>query len=190
MEQRNLFLEKVNDSLLEEQAIALLIEKGYLVKKLPQLMDSNLKVDSPSKLVIFFCDTLERHRTNFNLACSTASKKEAGFAKKFFESRKATGISKAKAYEECCYLIQAAFKFEKELGLNSPITSMAIFGTDTMGWVTEKLLTIVNGENRQLKAKEDEAWFNNYYSRIEETSLTDKEFSETTAKLDRILKNG
>ena len=127
------------------EAKELLLEHGYIVKD-PVLKKSD--VQTPSQLVRFFYDTLARYNPQMKFVFA-GNPRDRGIAKRFIESRISLGSSQERALAECCELIEVLFRYEEYLGLSFKVTSMGVLGQDSMSWVTERLVQIYEGLNRQ-----------------------------------------
>lgn len=153
-----------------QEAVDFLKDKGYVVSG-PLLKKGGVR--TPSQLVRFFYETFIRYNPEVEMYYTGSRKRDLDIAKKFIEARRSTGISKARAAEECCILIEHLFKYEEQLKLPFKVTSMAVLGQDKMAWVTEKLLDAYNGYNKQISDFEEKIWFDNFYKQQERRIIED-----------------
>ncbi len=166
-----------------EDASTLLKSHGYRVQS-PPLKSRNVRM--LKDLVRFFYDNMERHHPDSRFICSPSMKRDLGIAKRFVESREATGISKRRALAECCEIIETLFRFEEDIGLNNPATSMAILGNGNMAWVTEKAIQICNKQNNDIKERNNEAYFEQLSKKQSLQTLTEEEHEKLLTDLDNL----
>ena len=167
-----------------DEAKELLQEHGFLVRG-PLI--SRAEVETPAQLVRFFYDTMAKYRPQTSLSYGGCNKKERGLARKFIQSRRDLGVSKKRAIAECCELITLLFKYEPYMGLNFPVTNMSPLGQDNMSWVTEKLVNIYEGFNREVNEAEDRRWFEELYKEQEET-IREQRLVEAREHLDEVIR--
>lgn len=148
-----------------EDAKALLEENGYLVRG-PLILKKSVK--GPADLVKFFYDRLAFYNPDMVMYYSGSRKRDLDLAKKFIDARQNSGVSKARAIGECCEIIENLFKYESKLGLNFKVTSMSVLGQDSLGWITDKLIDIINGFNADMADEKESLWFDEFYRSQEE----------------------
>lgn len=165
-------------------AKALLLKHGYIVKD-PAVPKH--EVQTPSQLVRFFYDTMARYNPQFKLVFA-GNPKDRGIAKCFIESRISLGASPERAVAECCELIELLFKYEDCLGLSFKVTSMGVLGQGTMSWVTERLVQIYEGVNRQVNREEEGSWWQALYDH-QEANVDLDALENARNKMDRILES-
>ena len=166
-----------------DDAIELLREQGYLVRG-PLLSRTNVK--TPAQLVRFFYDTLSRYRPDRQYGHAGSKQRDRAIAKQFIEARKSTGVSKARALQECCDLIELLFEHEPLLHLSRPITSMGVLGQDRLGWITERLVGIKEGLDNEAAAAEDALYFERL-SRKQENVVDTERLSKARKRMDKVL---
>lgn len=164
-------------------AIELLQENGYLVRG-PLLKKNEVK--TPAQLVRFFYDTLMRYRPDRDYGHTANSQRDRGIAKQLIESRQSTGVSKARAVQESCEIIELLFEYEPLLHLSRPITSMNVLGQDRLGWITERLLGIKEGLDNEATAIEDALYFDKL-SREQEKIVDVIRLTEARERMDKVL---
>ncbi len=169
-----------------EDAKKLLEDHGYIIRG-PLLHKHNVK--SPSDLVKFFYDKMIEYNPNMSMHYSSTRKRDLGTAKAFIEARQGLGVSKARALLECCVLIETLFKYEERLGLNFKVSSMSVLGQEALGWITDKLVDIVNGFNTEIAAEKDTIWFEKFY-REQEASVPDRFVAQANKLLGLEVKDG
>lgn len=167
-----------------EDAKKLLQENGYSVKG-PLICSSEVK--TPAQLVRFFYDTMARYNPQFKMVYSGNTKKDHSIAKRMIEGRIEAGSTMDRALSECCMLVETLFKYEEHVGLNFKVTSMGVFGLDSMAWVTERLWEIYEGVNRQVSRHEEQKWWDELYKK-QEITYNESGLTEARKKMDRILK--
>jgi len=165
-----------------KEAKDLLQEHGYVVKG---PLASKYKVQTAPQLVHFFYDTLALYNPQFKLVFS-GNPKDRAIAKRMIESRTEQGASRERAVVECCELITLLFKYEEALGLTFKITSMGVLGHEKMAWVTERLLQIYEGVNRQVSQEEEYIWWQSLYDR-QEQGVDEFKLENARIKMDKIL---
>ncbi len=148
-----------------EDAKKLLEDHGYMIRG-PITLRENVK--TPADLVRFFYDKMTEYNPSMLMHYSNTRKRDLGMAKAFIEARQALGVSKPRAITECCALIETLFKHESKMGLNFKVSSMSILGQEALGWITDKLVDMVNGFNTQLATEQDTIWFEGFYREQEE----------------------
>lgn len=149
-----------------QDAKTLLEDNGYLVRG-PLILRKDIK--GPADLLKFFYDRMAFYNPNMLLPYSDSRKRDLGIAKNVIEARQAQGVSKVRAIGECCELIENLFKYEKYLGLNFKVTSMSVLGQEALGWITDKLIDIINGYNTEIEAEKEILWFEEFYNKQEAT---------------------
>ena len=167
-----------------EDAKKLLQENGYVVRG--PLLPKHA-VQTPAQLVRFFYDVMAQYNPQFTMVYAGNVQKERAVAKRFIESRIDAGSSRERAIEECCELIILLFKYEKYLGLSFPITSMSVFGQESMGWLTERLWQIYVGINDEIEEAEDQRWFDEFYKEQEE-NVSKERLEAAKSRMDKVLK--
>ena len=165
-------------------AIDLLKENGYMVRG-PLTKKTNVK--TVAHLITFFYDTLLKYRPDRKYGYGSPTKKDRGLVAQFIASRQATGVSRGRAIQECCELIDLLFRYEHILGLSRPITSLSVLGQEKFGWVTERLLGIKAGVDGEATAEEDAKYFDQLY-RQQEKKVDLKKLEEAKTRMDEVLK--
>lgn len=179
----NLLLDGRSQDQKIEEAISLLRENGYLVRgPLP----TRTEVKTAAQLVRFFYDTLLKYRPDREYGHTGSSQRDRGIAKQLIESRKATGVSRARALQESCDIIELLFEYESLLHLSRPITSINLLGQDRLGWITERLLAIKEGLDNEATAAEEALYFERL-ARTQETIVDEERLSKAKERMDKVL---
>lgn len=163
------------------EAIEFLREQGYLVRG-PLVGEANIK--GVPDLVRFFYDTMAYHNPGHTIGFYGSRKRDALLARKFIESRVATGIGKKRALLECCGLIETLFKHQDKL--NITVTSMSFLGQDKMAWVMECVIAVHNKLNKEVNQELDELWFDRFY-KVQENEHKESDVVDAIKELDKIL---
>jgi len=179
----NFFLDGRSQDQKIADAISLLRDNGYLVRG-PLL--SKTKIKTAAQMVRFFYDTLLRYHPDREYGHSGNKQRDRGIAKQLILSREATGVSKARALQESCDIIELLFKHEALLHLSRPITSLSVLGQDRLGWVTERLLAIKEGLDNEALAAE-EAFYFEHLSRSQEAVVDEERLAKAKERMDGIL---
>lgn len=179
----NIFLDGRSTRQRIEAAKEFLLEHGYLVRG-PIMIRNQVK--NSTQLVRFFYDTMVKYRPRLEMVYAGNIKKDRVIAKRLIEARVGLGVSRQRAIAECCEFIIILFQYEDYLGLSFPVTSMSVFGQESMGWVTEKLWHIYEGLNRIIDQEEDQLWFDRIYNE-QEKNISDESLVKARDKMDRIL---
>jgi len=138
----------IRDQVVETKCVEYLKTLGYKVAKPLSMTYKNIK--NVNELVNFFYALVDYHYPS-PVGYYRNIPKDRAIAKRFVESRmEASQLSKKDAIKECAFMIDALFKYADEFNFKNNPVSFGIFGQESMGWVTEKLIRIV------LKKKEEE----------------------------------
>jgi hypothetical protein len=159
---------------LLKEAQDLLLASGYIVRPPIQLSTT---VKTPGQLVKFFYGKLAYYNPEFSMIYDGDKKRDLAIAKKFIEARRESGMSRPRAIQECCNLIEFLFANEKGLELTYKVTSMVVLGQDKMAWFTDKLITAYNGYNIGVEKIKEQVWQENLYN--EQELKVNKELVET-----------
>jgi len=124
-------------------------ELGYIVIS-PKKLD-NSSVKNIEQLVDFFYSRLCYKHPDRNIHYSKSSKKDYRLASVFVKSRQEVCGNKAKALQECTSIIGCVIENEELFGFSDPLSSMAFFGQDNMKWVSDKAISIINGDNEHVE---------------------------------------
>ena len=178
----NLFLDGRSTAQKIGDAKDLLLKHCYLVR-VPIIPREDVR--NPTQLVQFFYDTLARYHPRFEMVYEGSIKKDRAIAKRFIRARMDLGVSKPRAITECCEFILLLFRYESYLGLSFPVTSMSVFGQESMGWITEKVWQIYEGINTEIDLEEDQLWFDRLY-REQEKDVSEERLTEARDRMDRI----
>lgn len=165
-----------------KDAEELLKSHGYLVRG-PLLGKSEVK--TPAQLVLFFYDVMSKYNPERQFMFSNGPR-DRGIAKRFIESRMSLGMEQERAILECCELIEVLFKYEDQIGINFAVTSMGVLGQDSMGWVTERLVQIREGLNREVNNDEEARWLQGIHD-YQEDHISETRLVEARTALDKIL---
>jgi hypothetical protein len=166
-----------------EEAKKLLMDNGYVIRG-PLIKKTGVR--TPNDLVRFFYDTLTKTKPDLKLGYGGNINRERAIAKRFIDSRVATGTSKQRAIIECCDLIELLFKYEYTIGLEQPVLSMSVLGQDSMYWVTEKLVCLYEKLNVLVVKEEDQKWLDKTI-KLQECTVNEDILLRKQTELDRIL---
>ena len=168
-----------------QEAIDFLQAEGYAVRG-PLLYHTDVK--TPAHLVRYFYDVLIKYRPENKTIYGGNKTKDLVIAKQLIAARRKTGCTIKRAIGESCELIDLLFKHEDRLGLTFTVTSMSVLGQGKLVWVTERLLQIREGHDRQVSKDADESFFqdlfSSQYENIKQTNL-----DIAREKLDKVLEN-
>lgn len=113
---------------------------GYKVVQLPKYLNIMKSLDD---LISFFYSMLELKYPG-HISDHRNIAENRAIAKRFVEARrKASGISKKEALNECAEIIRTVFNNEHEFNFKYKMT-FRLFGQDKFGWVTDKAIQIIN----------------------------------------------
>lgn len=135
-----------------EEAVSLLRSNGYLVIKKDPIDKSSVK--NASELVDLFYALLQYHNTSRKLHYSKSNKLDFKLAKNLIKSRqeisgdKKTGLMESAAIVRCVVENESLFMFKE------PLSSFSCFGTDTMKWVVDRAISIINNENYEAEKRD------------------------------------
>jgi hypothetical protein len=149
MEQSFLF---IDDSDKIEKAIDLLKDNGYYVIK--EIPVEECFIKSSSDLIELFYSTLQFFNPERPIHYSQSVGVDKKVASSFVKSRMLTGCNKKRALLECANIIKCIIMNEDKLSLSFKITSMSILGQDTLKWVTDRAISILNREAYDVEYKE------------------------------------
>ena len=130
--------------LTEEGYIKFLEEKGYVISP-PQ--KETVSINTIDGLLNFFYSSMYKYNKDRNLRF-TPMHEDRKFISNFIKSRQIGGIKKSVAIAECTQIVETMFKYEKYLGLSSPITSTTILCQD---WFINKVINIINNEDKYIE---------------------------------------
>jgi len=137
----------IRAQIIETKCAEYLKECGYKVVAPVLVTYKNIK--NVNELVRFFYVLVDYHYPS-PMGYYRNISKDRAIAKRFVENRvEASQISKEDAIKECAFMIESLFKYADEFKFKNNPTSFGIFGQESMGWVTEKLVHII------LKKKEE-----------------------------------
>lgn len=169
-----------------EEAIELLLSLGFGVR--PPL-EGATTIRTPTGLVKFFYNCLAYYSPSLSIMYMENKKKDLGIAKRFIESRRTTGVSKVRALQESCLLIEFLFKYEGYLGLKTKVTSMSVLGQDKMAWFTGNLINAYNGFNNEIEKHKEQIWFENFYDK-QELSISEEQIALANKRIGLGDENG
>ena len=139
----------IREQLIETKCIEYLTECGYkIVAPITGTYQNVKNINDLIKLFYALVDYNYPSPVGYyrNLA------KDRSIAKRFVEKRmEASGISKKEAIKECALLIEMLFKYADEFNFTNNPTSFGIFGQESMGWVTEKLIRIMAQKQKEAR---------------------------------------
>ena len=158
----------VSDEEKEEECVFFLKERGYIVVK-PK--ESKIKVSKISDLVELFYSLLLFYNPNRRMFYTSSGKEDKKHAKLFLESRISTGINRKQALRECAEIIECVLKYESLFNFSEPVSSMNIFGREKMKWVSDRAVSIINGENKQVEEIERNLYFRDLFIKQEKDVL-------------------
>jgi hypothetical protein len=116
---------------------------GYTVKK---PMSYELTINKQDDLIDFFYHLRDYFHPEY-VMYRNPPEKDRKIAKAFIKNiKEATKSSNKIVLRQCANIIHTVFKYEEEFKFNIPIY-FHIFGQDSMYWVTNKALMIIEREN-------------------------------------------
>ncbi|MCK5021417.1 MAG: hypothetical protein KAS32_30680 [Candidatus Peribacteraceae bacterium] len=149
--QFTLDIDKTEEEQIKE-CINFLREKRYIVL-LPNAL-STTSVKNPTTLVDLFYSMLQYHNRNRKIHYDRATKKEISLAKKFIERRKSICGNKKQALKESAAIVKCVVENESLFCFLQPLHSFNCFGHETMKWVVDKAISIINGENEEINERD------------------------------------
>jgi len=149
------------EQIIEQKCVEYLKSYGYTVTK--EVEPDHKNVKNSNDLVQFFYALVDYHYPS-PVGYYRNVGKDRKIAKRFVESRMdMAGVDKKVAIRQCVLLIEALFKHADKFNFKTAPTSFGIFGQDSMGWVTEKLINIVIEEQKEKRR--------DYHNRLEKEIL-------------------
>lgn len=166
--QNNIQFEKSEEEQTED-AVELLVGKGYIVISRAQLKKTSVK--KVADLIDFFYSLLQYYNRDRDIHYSS-SKKDLRMAKNFIKSRQEiTGAKKSQAISEAAAIVECVIKYEDKFGFKTPINSFSCFGQNAMKWVTNKAISIINREDKELEDEELHLYMDNLYVEQEKEAV-------------------
>ena len=144
-------IDKSEDQLVEEY-VSFLSERGYVI--IPPGSLEGTAVKNPTTLVDLFYSMLQFHNRTRKIHYSKATKKDIGLARKFIDRRKEVCGNKKQALRECSAIVKCVIENEDLFCFSQPLHSFSCFGNDTMKWVTDRAISIINGENYEANERD------------------------------------
>ena len=142
---------------------------GYIVISPSSLEHTSVK--TPTSLVDLFYSMLQYHNQSRKIHYSRATKKDISLAKKFIKSRQDVCGNKNQALRECASIVKCVVENEDLFGFSEPLHSFDCFGNDTMKWVTDRAISIINGENEEANERDYELYMSELGEKQERESL-------------------
>jgi len=167
------------------ECIEFLKEQGYAVRG-PFKRKTDVK--TPAHLVRYFYDVLTKYRPDSVTMYGGNRSKDLVIAKDLISARVKSGCSKQRAIAESCTVIDLLFKYEDRLGLTFIVSSMSVLGQGKLSWVTERLLHINEGLDKQLAKDENEVYFQELFLKQSE-NVKQRDLDVARDKLDKILES-
>lgn len=152
----------------EKEAVEYLRSLGYVVIKRDSLEGSWVK--TPSDLVNYFYSLLQFYNQDRKIHYSP-TKKDLRQAKNLIKSRLETAGNKERALKEATSIVRCVAKYEEHFKFTSPIHSFDCFGQDTMRWVTDKAIGIINKEEQEIEDERLRLYINALYIEQEKEAL-------------------
>jgi hypothetical protein len=147
----------------EEDAISFLQERGYRVVKVDDY--DGRSITSIPQLVQFFYARRRYYNPERKYPESMDNTNDRIFIGGFVQSRKKLGLDKKTAIKECTQIIEAMFKYENLLKLETPILSPRILGVRP---IMDRVCSFLNGEVAEVGEIDAEMvvkQYNDYYNR-------------------------
>lgn len=127
-------------------SVDLLRENGYIVI---EPLEETSGIKKISDLVrLFYMLLYKKIGSNVSILPSP-NKRDLTYAKELVNSRIKLGMNKARALEESAKMIRCFFSNFDKFYFKEPVSSMSVFGQDTMGWVSEKILSFQLENDRE-----------------------------------------
>jgi len=164
------------DKILE--SIDFLRSNGYMIIKLSDLEETSVK--KAQDLVDLFYALLQFYNQDRDIHYGKASKKDLGLAKQLITHRENICGDKKRALKECALIIKCVVKYEGYFKFTEPLHSFDCFGHDSMKWVVDKAISIINKENKEIDELELNTFLEELYALQEKESLNclDKKIEE------------
>lgn len=151
----------IRDELIERKCIDYLRMCGYKVLK--NVMPVHKNVKSTQDLVQFFYALVD-YTYPSAVGYYRNRQKDMKIASRFIESRmEMASISKEEALRQCTLIIEALFRHINEFDFKDKPLNLSIFGQESMGWLTERLIGLV--------LKEEEEKRRDYHKQLEQEIL-------------------
>lgn len=166
----------VDVSTLEERvkdSISFLEENDYVVLSRQVIEGSSVR--TIKDLVEFFYARLQYKNPNRVLHYTFSNKRDRVFASKFINGRMQFGVNRYRALKECVAIIKCVVDFELQFKFSCPVSSLEVFGQDTMKWVSDKAVSIINSEDRAMNELIEETQDELLYEMHEREALDDLE---------------
>lgn len=135
-----------------EEATSFLRSNGYLVVK-KDLVDKST-VKNASELVDLFYALLQYHNTGRRIHYSKSNKLDFKLAKDLIKSRQEISGDKKGGLMESAAIVRCVVENESLFMFKEPLSSFSCFGTDTMKWVVDKAISIINSENYEAEKRD------------------------------------
>jgi len=161
-------IDKTDEERIEEYT-AFLRENGFIVIP-PSSLDTT-SVKTPTSLVDLFYSMLQYHNQKRVIHYAKATKKDIGLAKSFLKHRQDVCGNKKQALRECALIVKCVVENEELFTFSEPIHSFACFGSDTMKWVSDRAISILNGENYEANERDYEVFMAELGEQQEKESL-------------------
>jgi hypothetical protein len=153
-----------------QKHIDILRENGYVVIA-PSVLDAT-SVKNATELVDLFYSFLQYCNQERKIHYAKASKKDLGLANKFIKHRQVICGNKKKALQECVAIVKCVIKYEELYKFDEPLHSFDYFGNDKMKWVTDKAISIINKENKEVDEEELQVFLDELSIKQETESLS------------------
>ena len=128
-----------------EEAKKLLKEQGLRVS---EVVSGDARITKLDDVIRLFYSLMARYHNR--KVPPSASSTDRKVISDLLTSRQSTGISRKAAFAEVCRLVETLFKYEKQLNLNSKVSSTRIL---TNSWIVERLIRFINDEDDQAATK-------------------------------------
>ena len=165
----------VRDQIIEQRCVDYLRSCGYNVIK--RIEPNHKNVKNSNDLVQFFYALVDCYYPS-PIGYYRNLGKDRKIAKRFVESRmEMAGVDKETAVRQCAVIIEALFKHVNEFNFKDAPINFGIFGQESMGWVTEKLIQLILKEQKEKREE---------YHRKLEKEILDKVLQEKGEKYLRL----
>jgi len=147
----------------EEEAIEELKSRGYRITK--EVYPEAQVVRTMKDLVDFFYSRRRFYNPDRKFPYSIDYSEDAKKVSMFVRSRQKLGLGRKTAIAEAAALIDALFKFEKQLHLKEPIISPGILSSQS---IMDKICSYLNGEVAEVSEVDNELYvaeINKYYDK-------------------------
>lgn len=141
-----------NFNSVDELCVDWLKLRGYSVHS-PKEYPS--KITKSDDIISLFYLLFEKYYPGFNIPYNKTAH-DRKLAKMFIESRMAAdGISRDKALEQCASIVENFFRYKDKFEFEAA-PNFGVFGQANMGWLTNRIVELMNKDMLELKEEKNE----------------------------------